>query len=168
MPVAKGENKPQYSESERAGIVEKICLMYESQQATLASCCESAGVSDRVFQLWKVKYAEIAERYEKAKQRQDEDFWQDIIRPLSKRSLQKHLEIEEIVETKVEDVVHEGSLTGETKTTKTTKPVLPNPTMSIVALKGVYPEKFVENRKITGSGPNGEVVIVEIPDNGRG
>lgn len=146
MAAKKGAKKPQFSPEEKAEIVERICLLYESQNATIESCCEAVGIADRTFLLWRSENAEFADRFKKAKAIQDENYWQDVIRPLGKRAIQKHLEVEFAEEEK--DVVYEGVKTGEIQKTK--KWILPNPTVTIFAMKGLYPEMFVDRHEHTG------------------
>lgn len=154
MPVKKGSKKPQFSDSEKAQIVENICSLYESQNATLESCCEAAGIDDSTFRLWRSQNSEFSERFKNAKQIQDENYWQDVIRPLGKRAIQKHLEVEFAEEEK--DVVYEGIKTGEIQKTK--KWILPNPTVTIFAMKGLYPEMFVDRHEHTGK-DGGEIEV---------
>lgn len=154
MAATKGQRKPQYSEEEKAEIVEKICSLYESQQATLESCCEAAGIADRTFLLWRSENAEFAERFKKARENQDAAYWQDVIRPLAKRAMQKHLEAE--IEVEEKEVVWQGVKAkdgeGNPVFQKTKKVVLPNPTVTIFAAKGLYPEMFVDRHEHSGPG----------------
>lgn len=146
MPVKKGEPKPEYTAAEKANIVEQVCQLYETQNATLESCCKACGVSDRTFFLWRSQNADFAERYKKAKAQQDQHYWEEIIRPLAKTALQRHLEVKYADEEK--DVVFDGEKTGEVQHTR--KWILPNPTVTIFANKGVFPDKFVEKHEHTG------------------
>ncbi len=138
MPTKKGVATPHHKPEQRIEIANRVCQLYESQHATIASCCDAAGISYRTFALWCSEIAEIAERYKKAKQIQDDNYWQEIIRPLSKRAIQRHLEVE--IEEQEKEVVYEGVKTGDTQ--KVVKWVLPNPTVTIFTLKGLYKEMF--------------------------
>lgn len=171
MPAQKGKPKPEYDEAEKAEIVERVCVLYESQNATLDSCCEAAGISDRTFLLWRSQNADFAERFKKAKSNQDENYWQDIIRPLAKTALQKHLEVEYAEEES--DIVYQGAkalgIDGSPIKQRTKKWVLPNPIISIFALKGLYKDMFADRHE--HSGPNGgpietKTLIIEIPTDG--
>lgn len=171
MAVTKGARKPQYSEEEKAVIVERICSLYESQQATLDSCCEVTGIAVRTFLLWRSENAEFAERFKKARENQDEAYWQDVIRPLAKRAMQKHLEAE--IEVEEKEVVWQGvkakDSDGQPVFQKTKKSVLPNATVTIFAAKGLYPKMFVDRHE--HSGPDGgpietKTLVIEIPADG--
>lgn len=146
--VKKGQPKPEYTLEEKKKLVERICELYESQNATLESCCDAVGITARAFLLWRQNYSDFSERFKKAKEIQDENYWQDVIRPLGKRAIQKHLEVEFAEEEK--DVVYEGLKTGDIQKTK--KWILPNPTVTIFAMKGIYPEIFTERQDVRHSG----------------
>ena len=96
----------------------------------------------------KKQYAEFAERYKKAKANQDAHYWQDIIRPLTKTSLQRLLEGEETEDTEVRDLSDKGLLTGHTAQTVKRSKTQPNATAVIFALKGLYPDMFADRHKI--------------------
>lgn len=154
MPSEKGKANPQHTEAQKIELGKKACDLYASQQATIASCCKAVGISDRSFNLWVVEYPELADYYKKSKERQDLDYWESLIKPLAKTALQKHLEAEILEEHK--EVVSEGRLTGEVQ--KTTKTALPNPTITIFALKGLYPGMFSD--KVEHSGPDGAPIEI--------
>ena len=124
--------------------------MYESQNATLESCCKAAGISQQSFSLWTVQFGEFGERYKKAKEIQDANYWENIIRPLTKTSLQRLLEGEETEERQIADLSFKGTLTGQTAETVKRGKTQPNPTAVIFALKGLYSEMFVERHKVEG------------------
>ena len=152
MPVAKGEKKAQNTDEQRADLVERVCEMYESQNATLESCCEAVGISARVFNLWCAKNSEFAERYKKAKEVQEKNYWENIIKPLQKKALQKHLEVEYADDQT--EVVYQGVKAkdefGNPIRQHSQKSVLPNPTVLIFSMKGTYKEMFAERTEITG------------------
>lgn len=166
MPVKKGSRKPEYSDKQKAEIVEYICSLYESQNATLESCCEAAGISYTSFYLWTSRFEDFKDRFKKAKAVQDENYWQTVIMPKAKTAIERLLEGEETIEEKTEDLAHNGKLTGDTKTTIIKKSATPNPTAAIFAIKGLFPERFVDRHE--HSGPNGGPIeaktwIIEIP-----
>lgn len=144
----KGQKKVVYTIEERRKISERVCQLYETQNATIASCCESAGVSIRAFNLWVSEDAEIAERYKKAKQTQESNYWENIIKPLAKTSLQRLLEGEETKDVIEKDLSFQGSLTGDKEKTVKRGKASPNSTAVIFALKGLYPDMFAERQKI--------------------
>ena len=148
MPVPKGTSKPEYTHEQKAQFVERICELYETQNATLASCCESVGIAERSFSLWVGQFAEFAERYKKAKQNQDVHYWQDIIKPLAKTSLQRILEGEEYEDTEIRDLSDKGILTGHTAQTVKRGKTPPNVTAVIFALKGEFPERFADRSQV--------------------
>jgi len=67
MAAAKGISKPEYTFEEKTAFVERVCELYETQHATVESCCEAVGISVRSFSLWVSQFAEFTERYKKAK-----------------------------------------------------------------------------------------------------
>lgn len=144
MPAQKGKSKPEYTPEQKAKIVERVCSLYETQNATVASCCEMAGISDRLFNLWVAQSSEFSERYKKAKERQDKNYWENIIRPLAKTTLQRLLEGEEITDTELRDLSDKGKLTGDKAQIVKTGRTQPNATALIFALKGLYPEMFAD------------------------
>lgn len=144
MSAQKGKSKPEYTAEQKAEIVERVCSLYETQNATVASCCGMAGISDRLFNLWVAQSSEFSERYKKAKERQDKNYWENIIRPLAKTTLQRLLEGEEITDTELRDLSDKGKLTGDKAQTVKTGRTQPNATALIFALKGLYPEMFAD------------------------
>lgn len=152
MAAKKGAPNPKYNLEEKLAKAERICQLYESQQATLESCCEAEGISRTTFFLWRAEVEQIELRYKKAVEKQDANYWQDVIRPLSKRAIQKHLEAE--FEEEEKEVVWQGfkpkDEEGNPIIQRTKKPVLPNPTVTIFAAKGLYPEMFVDRHEHTG------------------
>lgn len=148
MPVEKGKRRPEYSPDERAVLVERICELYETQNASAESCCEAANVSYRVFMLWIGQNSAFAERYKKAKQKQDAHYWENVIRPLAKTSLQRLLEGEETQDVEIRDLSDKGLPTGFKATTTKQSRTLPNPTAVIFALKGEFPERFADRSEV--------------------
>lgn len=169
--MAKGEKQIKHTEQQKAEIVEQICLLYESQNATIASCCKACGISDRTFLLWLAEDSELSERYKKAKENQDTNYWQEIIKPLAKTAMQRHLEVEYAEDES--DVIYQGVLSkdadGNPLKQRSRKAVLPNPTALIFAMKGVYPGMFAERHEHTGKdgGPiETKTLIIELPADG--
>lgn len=148
MAANAGKSKPEYKPEQKAEIVERVCLLYGSQNVTLESCCETVGISKSAFYLWIAENGEFGERYKKAKAKQDAFYW-DLLREKGKTSLERLVEGEERVEVKEEGANINGAFVLAKKTTTTTK-ILPNATAVIFAMKGEYPERFVERQEITG------------------
>lgn len=136
-----------YSEAERAVIFQRVCDIYQSQQCTVESACKVVGLSGRTFFLWKAKFAELSAVYIKAREKQEEMFWEDVIRPLTKSALKRHLECETKKEvTEVEGLDDNGEMILKKKITNAV-PVLPNPSVTIFTAKGMFPDKFKEEEE---------------------
>lgn len=149
MAAKKGSAKPEYTENEKIDLVGKICNLYASNTFSIASCCESVGISDRLFRYWIETSGEFSDLYKKAKAKSVEIYW-DRLREKAQTGLERLVEGETYTETKHEvGVTSTGSIN---KTTETEVTVLPNPTSVIFALKGEYPERFVERQDITSKG----------------
>ena len=144
----KGQPLPKYTPEQRREFVERVCELYETQNATIESCCKAVGVSAPAFRLWVNESSENSERYKKAKANQDAHYWQDIIRPLTKTSLQRLLEGEETQDTEVRDLSDKGILTGQQATTVKLSKTQPNATAVIFALKGLYPDMFADRQLV--------------------
>jgi len=141
---------PNYTDEERTSLFEAVCVIYETQRCTVESACEAVSLSSRTFYLWKGQYAECAERYKKAKTKQQEHYWQDIIAPLAETALQRLLTGERKVESKMEPLVKDGLLTGDSRTIVTEGEILPNATAVIFTMKGLYPGMFTDRHEVTG------------------
>lgn len=141
--------QPLVPPEERLRIIEKICELYESQDATIESCCVAVGISDRTLRLWVAQDAVLAARYKKAKERQLNFFWEEVLVPLAPRSFARLLKGEKKV--KVEEqgantIDNEGgSVFVVKKVTTTTDEILPNAAVTIFAMKGIYPERFAKD-----------------------
>lgn len=151
MPARIGESKPHYSPDEQAAIVEKVCQYYESQQCTIESAAEAAGISYRVFKLWTAKNSDFAERYKKARIQQDDDFWMNIIRPKNKTGIERLVTGERAIERKIKKEMkknEEGEFEFvETEETITDREILPNATVTIFVAKGIFPDRFADRTK---------------------
>jgi len=155
MPTNKGEKMKHHTPEEKAALVQMICELYESQNATIESCCEASGISEPTFRLWMSQNTEFKERYKKAKEVQEDNYWEDIIKPLQKRALQKHLEAQTMEDES--EVVYQGVKakdpdSGEPVWQKSKKEVLPNPSVLIFSMKGTYPDKFSDKQEVKHSG----------------
>lgn len=137
----KGQPQTHYTEEEKIRLGKLVCELYESQGATLESCCKAVGISDRLFRLWAVQVSEVSEAYKKVKAVQDQIFW-DRIKPIAKTAFERLLSGETKTERKDESGT--GANGPFTKESITTSEILPNPTVTIFAMKGVYPDMFVE------------------------
>lgn len=143
MAARKGQAKPQYSQDEKRQIVEKVCDLYASQEATIESCCDAVGISSSAFRYWVASNGEFGEIYKKAKAKQDEIFF-ECLRPIIKGGLRRLLEGEEYEETTIADLHFKGSLSKEKATTIKRGKSAPNPTAVIFAAKGAWPEVFAD------------------------
>lgn len=147
MAAPKGKSKPQYSHDEKRAIVEQVANLYASQQSTLASCCEAAGISYGAFYLWITENEEFKEIYKKGREKNEEIFW-DKLRPIANSAMKRLLEGEYWQEETEADAVFKGMPTGEKITTVKRGKVLPNATVTIFAQKGLNPDKFAERQKV--------------------
>lgn len=142
----KGKGSPHTAIEDRQAIVERICELYESQNSTIASCCEACGITDRVFYLWLAQNSEFSDLYKKAKKKQLDFYWEEVLVPLAPRSFVRLLMGETKTETKSEGENKpddEGNISFVVKRETITKSeILPNAAVTIFAMKGVYPEKF--------------------------
>lgn len=143
---------PRHTPEQKSDLVNRVCELYESQNSTVESCCDTIGVSYRTFMLWLAQNAEFAERYKKSKEVQEKNYWENIIKPLQKKALQKHLEVEYAEDET--DVVYQGVKAkddfGNPIRQHSKKSVLPNPTVLIFSMKGTYKEMFAERTELTG------------------
>ena len=163
MPVAKGSKKPEYTQEERADIVERVCALYESQNATIESCCDAIGISRPSFSLWCAQFSEFSERYKKAKVKQKEFYWEEVIRPLADTGLQRLLKGEVKEETKSEGTqANDGSFIVSKKVV-TTSEILPNASVVIFANKGMYPDIFADRQKVDATVTNEESWFMKLP-----
>lgn len=147
--MSKGKAQPKHNKAEKLDIGFRICELYESQWCTLESCCESVGISPRSFYLWCVQLSELAQRYKKAKDISEQNYFEELLKPKAMRSLQKLVEGFDDERNVTKDLSFQGLLTGgkEVVITKTT--VAPNPTSVIFAMKGAFPGKFRESLDTT-------------------
>lgn len=141
----KGIGSPNTPPQDRPPIIERICELYESQHSTIASCCEANGISDRVFHLWLAQNSDFSERYAKAKKKADNFWFEEILRPKAMRASEMLLEEKTVEEIVITDLTFQGYLTKQKKKTVTTSVRQPNATIAIFAMKGAFPEKFVES-----------------------
>ncbi len=152
MPVQTGTQKREYTDEEKKEIVEKVCELYESQNCTLESACQAAGIGDRTFLLWRTQNADFAERFKKARSVQQADYWENVIQPKAASALQRLLEGETYVEKKVKRELVKGlndeePLMKETELVETEKRILPAAAVVIFVTKGLYPERFTDHIK---------------------
>jgi len=152
MPVPTGTQNPHHTDEEKASIVERVCQIYESQNCTLESACQAAGIGDRTFLLWRTQNADFAERFKKARTVQREDYWENVIQPKAASALQRLLEGEEYVEKKIKKELLKATNDAEpkmveTERTETEKRILPSAAVAIFVTKGLYPERFTDHIK---------------------
>lgn len=150
MPVPKGTRKPEYTQDQKTYIVERVCELYESQNATIESCCEQVGIPRTTFSLWCAQFVEFGERYKKAKLTAEENWFENILKPKALRATELLLEEREIEETKTEELAHQGLKTGDSRTITTRTKQQPNATTAIFAMKGAFPEKFKDKVEHSG------------------
>lgn len=158
MGKLKGIAAPQHSEEEKIRLSKQVCDLYESQNCTLESACNEVGIPMRTFHLWNAQIAEIAEYYKKAKENADEFYWNELLRPKLKTSLQVLVEGFQDVQEVEEDVVWQGVMAKDSdgnalrKNKVTRSHVAPNPTSVIFGMKVVFPEKTRDRTDVTTNG----------------
>lgn len=153
----KGQKQVHYSDEEKLEVARKVCDLYASQNATLESCCEACGISDRIFLYWRHTNEEVAEIYKKARSTSDEIFF-DRLMPKTMTALEKLIDGMEYTQKKTEEGV--GANGPISKEVLTEMKVLPNATAVIFAAKGLWPEKFAERQKVEHSGAIGSGIDV--------
>lgn len=159
MGKAKGVSAPQHTEEEKIALAKQVCDMYQSQNCTLQSACDAAGIPMRTFHLWNAQIAEIAEAYKKAKEKADEFYWQELLRPKLKTSLEILVEGFPEEQEVEEDVYWQGVCVKDPETgmpirkNKVTRTrVAPNPTSVIFGMKVVFPERTKDRADVTTNG----------------
>ena len=147
MGKAKGVPAPQHTEEQKIALSEKVCELYETQNATLESCCEAVGISDGSFYLWCSKIGQIGERYKKAKQKNEDHYFEERLKPKLMTAMERLITDMDEEKAVTEELAHQGLKTGDTRTiiTKTRREA--NPTAVIFGMKGVFPDKFAERTK---------------------
>ena len=145
----KGKKQTHYSDDEKIEIAKRVCDLYASQTATLESCCEACGVSDRMFLYWRQQFSEVAELYKKARLSADEIFFERLA-PKTMTALEKLINGTEYTQKKTEEGI--GANGAISKEVLTEMIVLPNATAVIFTAKGIWPEKFAERKQVEHSG----------------
>lgn len=143
--------KIEYTEDEKAIIVEGICRLYESQNCTLESAAEANGITGRTFRLWKAQNSAFSVRYKKAVKIANDVFWEDVIRPKAQRAIERLIEGEVKQERKVKKELRGNAEDGAemvvTEEVTTVSEILPNATIAIFAAKGEYKKRFKDRSK---------------------
>ena len=145
--MAKGESRKLHTDEEKLMIGKLVCDLYESQGNTIESCCKMADISESAFRLWCVQITEIGELYKKAKKVQEKVFWERA-QPLIEKAFVRLIKGESKRETKREDGIGAGG--PFSKDVVTESEILPNATVTIFGMKGIYPDRFVEKQELTG------------------
>lgn len=153
----KGQKQVHHSDEEKLEVARKVCDLYASQNATIASCCETCGISERTFRLWAVQIAEVAAIYKAAKVKADETFF-DMLHPKVKHALERLVNGHSYTETKIEKGEMPTGLVD--KTTEVNVIIQPNPSAVIFLSKGLWPERFAERQKVEHSGAIGSGIDV--------
>ncbi len=159
MGKTKGVASPAHTQQEKVALAKRVCEVYESQNCTLESACESVSVKPSTFYLWCAQIGEIRETYKKAKESADEFYWNELLRPKLKTSLQKLVEGFDEEQEVEEDVIWQGVMVKDEQTglpmrkNKITRSkVAPNPTSVIFGMKVVFPDKTKDGLDITSGG----------------
>jgi len=159
MGKTKGVASPAHTNEEKISLAKRVCEVYESQNCTLESACESVGIAWRTFYLWNAQIAEIAETYKKAKEKADEFYWQELLKPKLKTSLEVLVEGFQDEQETEEDVYWQGVSIKDPDTGMPMRKnkivrsrVAPNPTSVIFGMKVVFPDKTKDGLDITSGG----------------
>ena len=147
MGRAKGVPSPLHTEKEKVALSEKVCELYETQNATIESCCEAVGISDGSFRLWCKQINEIGERYKKAKEVFEAHYFEERLKPKLMTAMERLITDMEDEKHVTEELAHQGLKTGDTRTVITKTRREANPTAVIFGMKGVFPDKFAERTK---------------------
>lgn len=147
MGRVKGAPAPQRTDKEKIVLSEKVCELYETQNATIESCCEAVGISDGSFRLWCRQIAEIGERYKKAKEVFEQQYFEERLKPRLMTAMERLITEMEDEKVVVEELAHQGLKTGDSRTVITKTKREANPTAVIFGMKGVFPDRFVERTK---------------------
>lgn len=119
----------------------EICKKYESGEFTIASCCDTQGITDRTFNRWCSEVSELSDIYKKAKglvrTKLRGDLKQMALTSLAK--LVKGYETEETHQELEPVYDKDGKQIGVTavKVRKVKKSVGPHPTAVIFTLKSL-------------------------------
>ena len=157
MALEKGVKKIQFTDEERADIVERVCALYETQNSTIESCCAACGIGQASFYLWCSHYGELGERYKKAKAAASNHFFENVLVPKAMTATEKLLTEREVTDRKHDEVIFNGAKMLDedgnpvVKVTTTTAMQQPNPTTAIFIMKAAYPDKFKERVEHTGA-----------------
>jgi len=159
MGKKKGDSAPQHTEEEKIALAKMVCDLYESQNCTLESACESVGLPQSTFYLWKTQIGEIGEYYKKCKENADKFYWEELLKPKLKRSLERLVDGFDESQEVEEDVYWQGVLVKDSesglplKKNKVTRSrVAPNPTSVIFGMKVVFPELTKDRSDVTSDG----------------
>lgn len=153
MAKTKGASSPHHTDEEKITLSKSICDIYETQNCTIDSACDSVGITSRSFYLWAAKISEISEMYKKAKSKSEDHFFEERLKPKVMRSLEKLIDGFNDEQAVEEDVVWQGVISKDdggnvVKKMKVTRSnVAPNPTSVIFAMKGLFKERFAELSK---------------------
>lgn len=147
MGRAKGVPSPLHTNEQKIALSEKVCELYETQNATIESCCEAVGISDGSFRLWCKQIDAIGERYKKAKEVSEAHYFEERLKPKLMTAMERLVTDMEEEKEVTEELAHQGLKTGDTRkiTTKTRREA--NPTAVIFGMKGIFPDRFAERTK---------------------
>jgi hypothetical protein len=134
---------------EKIEIAKRICELYATGKYTIASCCETEGLSVRQFVNWEAEITEVSQVYKQAKLEATAT-WRGNLKQAALTSLQKlvqgfheyeeHQEVEPIYDK-------DGTQIGVTpvKLKKVKKYYAPHVTAVIFALKSMDPGTFKDH-----------------------
>lgn len=144
-----GNGEIHYTDEERLAVFTKVCEVYQASHCTIESACKSQGLHERTFRYWKEKHGELSEIYKKARQRQFDLYWEELVTPRAESALIRLLKGETKTEKKTEPMTDKGYPTGHEKVTITTTEILPHAVITMFAMKAVHPDKFDKDEGVT-------------------
>lgn len=157
MPQARKKTKAGKTQSaaerkrkERIAKAKKICQVYACGIHTIASCCESEGVSYDIFYEWGEQYPEIRELYKNAKETHRKKRF-DGLAEKALNSFERLIAGYDYEETHTEALpAADGKKMIVRLVRKVTKHVTPHPGMVAMAMKNWHGMKDVQQLEHSG------------------
>ena len=159
-----GKHK-QHTHEEKIEKGKRICDLYAANNFTIASCCESEGITDLTFRIWCNEINEINDAYKAAKT-QSEVAYKTRLRQKTLTALERGVEGWEYKKTTKEIKKIDGK--EYTRITETIEQVLPNPTLIIFSAtntNNINDPDFLHQNRTEHTGKNGgEIQIRQLPE----
>jgi len=136
---------------EKIALSKKICDDYGSNDVTIDSVCEQHGIAPRTFTYWIDQFAEVAELYKIAKDKNSK-VHKMVMREKALNGLQRFLTGWSVEESETEEMKNGKGKVVMTKTKKKNKFIPPSTTAIIFALKNIDPAQWNEDMTIDFGG----------------